>query len=63
MQVGGRPGIPAAVGGLGELKMGIVAVVVFTRQVLALPITLRPLKPRGEGAPVERELCALGPRL
>lgn len=27
------------------------------------PITLRPLKPRGKGAPVERELCALGPGL
>lgn len=35
VRVGGQPGIPAAVGGLGELEMQAVAVFVFTRRVLA----------------------------
>lgn len=35
VQVGGQPGVLAAVGGLGRLKMWTVAVFVFTRQVLA----------------------------
>jgi len=61
VEAGGQPGVPAAVGGLGEVRTRAVAVFVCTRRVLArCPPSRCVPRAQAEGAPAQRELCARG---